>query len=525
VLWGWARDSGPRVGEPAGTAGRGAEELWREGDRLTMEPAAAVRVASLVEERAGERSRVGIPRWARPARLLVLAATDAVVLTVLTLGVVVLWAVTVRGQPLALYLQALPLIGLLPLNFALGGLYPGFGLAAVETLRRLSLRTSFVFVVLAAATFALRVPPHFSRFVFVAVWVGSLILLPLARFAVLTVVGKTRWWGEPAVVIGHGWLAHRLIRSLSAARSFGYRPRWVLSTCEAGAPSTFEGLPVVGGLAVAEELAAQGVRVALVAVEDGEASTDLVHELQRSFRHVLSIRGGPEMPVEGVEVRNLGGVLGVEFSNQLLRRRNRLLKRAMDVSVAGAGLLLASPLITAAGLLVKLVSPGPLLFGQEREGQDGHRFRVWKLRTMHVDAEARLERYLASNLEAQQEWQRCFKLARDPRVIPYLGRWLRRFSVDELPQLWNVVKGEMSLVGPRPFPEYHLLSFSPQFRRLRCRVRPGLTGLWQVSVRSLGGIEEQELCDAYYIRNWSVWMDLYILGKTAVAVVAGRGAY
>jgi lipopolysaccharide/colanic/teichoic acid biosynthesis glycosyltransferase len=106
-----------------------------------------------------------------------------------------------------------------------------------------------------------------------------------------------------------------------------------------------------------------------------------------------------------------------------------------------------------------------------------------------------------------------------------LGTLLRRFSFDELPQLWSVVVGEMSLVGPRPFPDYHLRKFGPEFRALRRKVRPGITGLWQVMVRSSGGLNEQETYDSYYIRNWSVWMDLYILGRTSLAVLAGRGAY
>jgi lipopolysaccharide/colanic/teichoic acid biosynthesis glycosyltransferase len=125
----------------------------------------------------------------------------------------------------------------------------------------------------------------------------------------------------------------------------------------------------------------------------------------------------------------------------------------------------------------------------------------------------------------REEWQTRYKLRDDPRLIPVVGRLFRRFSIDELPQLWTVLKGEMSLVGPRPFPDYHLREFPPAFVELRQRVRPGITGLWQIAVRSDGGTSEQEAYDSYYIRNWSVWMDLYILSRTLAAVVSGRGAF
>lgn len=197
----------------------------------------------------------------------------------------------------------------------------------------------------------------------------------------------------------------------------------------------------------------------------------------------------------------------------------------MDLAISVPLFLLLGPVILLAGLAVKWYSSGPAFYYQEREGLHGRRIRVWKIRTMVPNADKVLEQYLAQNPEAKQEWDQYFKLRDDPRIIPKVGNVFRRFSVDELPQLWNIVKGEMSLVGPRPFPEYHLEKFPSDFRALRRTVTPGLTGLWQVSARSDGNLAVQQELDTYYIRNLSLSLDLKLLVRTAQAVLFGKGAY
>ena len=218
-------------------------------------------------------------------------------------------------------------------------------------------------------------------------------------------------------------------------------------------------------------------------------------------------------------------MLGLEVRQNLLIPMNRWLKRGLDLVIAGLLGVLALPVLAIAAIWICVTSGSAALYFQERDGEAGRKIRVWKLRTMYADADAMLERHLDSSPEARREWARYFKLKQDPRILPGIGHLLRRTSLDELPQLWNVLKGEMSLVGPRPFPDYHLESFAPEFRALRSKVPPGLTGMWQVSARSNGDTRVQEALDTYYIRNWSPWLDLHILAQTVGAVFFPNGAY
>jgi Undecaprenyl-phosphate galactose phosphotransferase WbaP len=490
-------------------------------------PARSSAVPTPTEPGAATRSLAGLARrrWAVAAETALLAASDATGLVLSAVIAFYLWASPVLHQPGSVYLELLSVLPLVLLAYGEGGLYPGFGLGAVVILRRLSLRTSFVYFTLAAITYALKLQHRHSRVTFALAWALSLLLVPLLRFALLGLIRRLAWWGEPAVVVGSGELAERTITSLSGALSLGYRPVAVLTVNGDDAPGEVAGVPVVGRVARAGELAGAGIHVALLAWPATGEGSDLVSSLQALFRHVVVVRDFENLPVEGLEVRNLGRVFGVEFSNQLLRRRQRLIKRSVDLTLGTLGTLLALPVLLLAALLVRLSSRGGAFFSQSRAGLHGKRIRVFKLRTMVENAERLLEEHLESDAKARLEWENGFKLANDPRLIPVLGRLLRRFSIDELPQLLNVLKGDMSLVGPRPFPDYHLASFPEEFRSLRAQVRPGITGLWQVMVRSSGGLEEQQAYDTYYIRNWSIWMDLYLLARTVAAVVSGRGAY
>jgi lipopolysaccharide/colanic/teichoic acid biosynthesis glycosyltransferase len=201
-----------------------------------------------------------------------------------------------------------------------------------------------------------------------------------------------------------------------------------------------------------------------------------------------------------------------------------LMKRVFDLAVAVPAAILTLPMLAIVIAAVKWIDPGPALYIQQRPGRGGRPIPVYKIRSMYCDAEERLTEQLKQSPEQTTEWMRFFKLKQDPRILPWIGDFIRRTSLDELPQLWNIIRGDMSVVGPRPFPEYHLQRFDDEFRRVRSSVLPGLTGLWQVMARSDGDLAVQKTLDTCYVTNWSVWLELYILLETLPAVLSGRGA-
>jgi Undecaprenyl-phosphate galactose phosphotransferase WbaP len=195
----------------------------------------------------------------------------------------------------------------------------------------------------------------------------------------------------------------------------------------------------------------------------------------------------------------------------------------LDLCVVIFGGLIALPFLLLAALLVKITSPGPVLYKQKRLGMNGKHFNTYKFRSMYIDAEQQLKKILETDPEAKKEWDEKFKLQKDPRIT-VIGRFLRRTSIDELPQLLNILKGDMSLVGPRPIVDAEVEKYGEDYLRI-FSVKPGLTGLWQVSGRSDADYEDRVAYDTYYLQSWSVWLDLWIIFKTFGVVLVGRGAY
>jgi Undecaprenyl-phosphate galactose phosphotransferase WbaP len=425
------------------------------------------------------------------------------------------------------YLGVAAGILLLPMVHYQLGLYPGYMLGPVERLRRRVLATMAVFGGLVAWD-NLVARGVFSRGVLLSTLLFVLVLTPLAEMGARTVLIRRGRWGIPVVMLGAGDTGRAVARTLIREPQLGLKPIAFLDNRAMVWNTAAEGIPVIGPLGLAADLEsrAEAAIVSLADLSREDAHQDiraLLHDL--NFPRLLVIPDLAGVASLWVNARDLGGSLGFEIKKNLLLRRNHVLKHVMDRAIAAPLFVLSLPVMLMAAVWIYLSSRGPVFYRQMREGVDGRRIAVWKLRTMYVDSDRLLHEWLEKHPEDREQWRRYFKLRRDPRVLPGIGPLLRRTSLDELPQLWSVLRGEMSLVGPRPLPDYHLEQFSDEFRTLRTRVLPGLTGLWQVSARSDGDVSVQQALDTYYIRNWSPWLDLYILARTVTAVLMARGAY
>jgi Undecaprenyl-phosphate galactose phosphotransferase WbaP len=285
-----------------------------------------------------------------------------------------------------------------------------------------------------------------------------------------------------------------------------------------------EGVPVVGDLALAPILAHRlKIPYAVLAMPgvDGPKLLQIVERVGGKFSHLLVIPDLFGFATLGVPAKNLGGILGVEVRQQLLLPGPRLAKRVMDATLTSIGVFFVLPFLALIALLIKLDSKGPIFYSQNRLGKDGEFFKAYKFRTMHGDGESRLKAILDADPQLRAEYEIYHKLRKDPRVTR-IGRVLRKFSLDEFPQLLNVIIGDMSLVGPRPYIERELTEMGGQ-EKIILRAPPGMTGMWQVSDRNATSFAQRVQIDVYYVRNWSPWLDIHILAKTFGVVIKGSG--
>lgn len=411
----------------------------------------------------------------------------------------------------------------LPVFYSWVGLYPGFGMGAVQRLRTRVYATFTVFLILLIWNYVFQ-DRQWSRGVLLSTMVFALILPPAFEALARNVLIARGVCGWPVIILGGGTTGALVAQKLREQSDLGFVPMGILDDDSRKWGTEIQGVPVLGPLSAVA--AFQGrAKVALIAMPGlpRDRLTGVVQSL--SFPNVIFIPDLFGIQSLWITSRDLGGVLGLEIKKNLLVTSNRVLKRLLDYAIALPLFVICAPLIAACAVWIKAVSPGTAFFRQEREGEGGKRITVYKLRTMYADAERLLNEYLESHGGEKANWFQYYKLKHDPRVVRGIGWFLRRYSLDELPQLWNVLRGDMSLVGPRPFPYYHLDSFPETFRSLRTSVMPGVTGLWQVSARSDGDLKIQEMEDTYYIRNWSLWLDIYVLLRTVQTVLLPKGAY
>ncbi len=382
-------------------------------------------------------------------------------------------------------------------------------------------------VVLFAATFFLDIfrPFGYSRALFLQAGLIVIPLLSLARVAQGRIEAwlRTRGIGVVRVIIvGAGEVGRTVMRTIVARPELGYQVvGFVDDNPEKGQTDIgpFKGLGSLRNLPWLIDTESVDEVIITLPWMYHRKIMSVVRECERRQVSSSIVPDLFQMSLSRVDVDDLGGVPLIGVKEVGFGKGALLVKRAMDVVGAAAGLVLGAPLLALIAVAIRLDSPGSIIFRQTRVGAGGRRFQIYKFRSMYEGAESEVELLRDLN-EADGP---LFKIQDDPRLTR-VGRFLRRTSLDELPQLWNVLRGEMSLVGPRPPIPAEVAGYKAWHEK-RLEVRPGMTGLWQVSGRSLLSFDEMVLLDIYYIENWSLWLDLKILLRTVPQVLFGNGAY
>jgi Undecaprenyl-phosphate galactose phosphotransferase WbaP len=476
--------------------------------------------------------RLGITNEYKPvlvSGLLLAGDLSAIVLSFFISFFIRKWLINLIGGVLS-FEQVAPLFLLIIIFilviFVFAGLYPGHGRTGVVEFREIVYIVSFAHIIVGLIIFILGYGPRLSRLIFLFNWILSLLLITSFRLILHNRGSLRAWWGQPAVVIGGVKDTTAVIRHLQSARRIAYRPVAAIILEKEGVDGPILGVP---SFAYSESLLAQmhqmDIRLAIFTSRTTSSRLGFRKYLQNLslvFPKLIYVLGDSPLNMLSMKTMDLDGHPALHVQYNLLNPVSRVLKRASDLLLSLVSLVITFPLFLFFSLLIWIDSPGPVIYTQQRLGRGGKVFNIYKFRTMVVGAEEELKILLAENENLRAEYETYHKLQNDPRVTR-VGRFLRVTSFDEFPQIINVIKGEMSWVGPRAYLPSELGQMGESAGIIH-RVSPGLTGWWQVMGRHSLSFKERLQLDEYYISNFSLLMDVFILFKTFFIVVSGRGA-
>ena len=403
--------------------------------------------------------------------------------------------------------------------FYAAGLYPGLVYPPADEVKKFGICSFFVFVGIALSITVEEVEDKWP--IVVALLLATpfaLILLPSAREAARTIFSRQKWFGVPAVLYVSGSSGDVVIERLLKRKDLGYKPCMIVDS-KAFIPGEKFGIPVYppteGTSALIKSF---GIKVAILC--DYDRDTTYINSY---FRYTIQVPRINDISTISTNVRDFGGILGFSSTHNLTKPISLFWKRFIDIFLLLLSSPVTLPVVLIVAFAVKFSSPGPVFYGHKRIGKNGKEFKCWKFRSMVIDADKQLEKILAENPDMRAEWEKDRKFTNDPRVTK-IGKILRKTSIDEIPQFFNILTGEMSFIGPRPVTEPELTKYGTKSNVI-LSVQPGLSGMWQISGRSDTGYEERVTLDSYYIQNWSVWLDIWIIIKTVYVVLRGKGAY
>ncbi len=458
-------------------------------------------------------------------RPLVLLLSDTMALALSLMIAVFIKAQIYQAVTLAPYAKLWPFTFVFLASYWMSGLYSRLAMSQPEDLERGAACSCCIFLSLSAATLSLRGASKFFTFTLALCVIANLILMPLLRELCRHFFSRVPGWGYQAVIFGSGEEALALIQRSRADRDAGIRPVAVVDPSPDTQPYLC-GLPIVKSIEVASlELDASTPVYGILTVA-AASSAEMVRLINSPesiiFSRIVLVSNALSMSSMWAINLSKKHKLPLKQKSRIKTAHYLVSKRIIDCVLACLALMLCLPVMAVVVALIKLDSPGPWLFGHKRIGKDRTHFKAWKFRTMRVDGEAILARWFRKHPAAKEEWLRYGKLRDDPRVTR-VGRFLRSRSLDELPQLWNVLRGDMSLVGPRPIVEGEVHHYGDDYD-FYSQVQGGVTGMWQVSGRSSTTYRERVMLDTFYVSNWTIWLDLAILLRTVGAVLLKKGA-
>lgn len=404
--------------------------------------------------------------------------------------------------------------------FYASGLYPGILLTPEDEVKKLSMASFFILI--GEAFFIITIKSMRDFFPIAAAlalsWPFATFFLPLGRDLGRRFFGHFSWWGVPAVIYSKGNDAYFIVERLLKRKNLGYRPILIIT-------DSFFHEKEFKGIQIAEQtpeinsiLKELNLKVGIICGYDKD-----IEELLKNYRYLIYVPKKQTPAMKPIHMKDFGGILAFSFTNYLTKSSSLALKRFIDILVCICVAPAVIPITAAIALAIKITDSGPIFYGHKRVGKNHADLKCWKFRSMCIDADKKLAEILASDPVRAAEWEKDRKFTDDPRVTK-IGKFLRKTSLDEIPQLWNILTGEMSLIGPRPVTEPELKKYG-NYADYILSVKPGLSGMWQISGRSDTGYEERISLDTYYIQNWSIWLDIWILIKTIGVVIRGKGAY
>ncbi|WP_176521582.1 undecaprenyl-phosphate galactose phosphotransferase WbaP [Longimonas halophila] len=457
---------------------------------------------------------------ARPWRMTaLLMAGDTLALGVLlyVLHIASLW-VAPAFAPMVMSAAPIAVGSVLSLYVGMG-LYRTRVMHPVEELRSIAVPVTGLALIAPGFTYMMAGSPVAVGLV-AATGALAVVVVPLARITTRIMGAHLPWWGVPAVVVGSTSATARIVDTMKRWPEIGLRP---VAVCEAG---TGQHGTRTGSSPEALHWARQHQVPYAILAEEAVPADQRAHTLahySQFFEHVFCVPATDGMVATWTTTATCDGLYGFGVRHLQHQTAARFMKRALDVVGAASLLIMLLPVFAAIALAIRYASPGPVFYRQTRMGYQGRTFTVFKFRTMYTDADTRLDDLLARNPRCRAEYEQYHKLHNDPRVTS-VGQWLRRYSLDELPQLLNVLRGDMSLVGPRAYMPKELFQMRG-LSRVVLQTPPGITGLWQVSGRNAVSFSSRVDLDVHYVHNWSPWLDLYLLARTLPVVCTGRGAH